>query len=191
MRDSLAEQPEGHRPFAARRFVAPSWLTASQPVSARLASHRERWVRVWKIECRQPPGGGDRPPAALVAVLAHAVFGVFAGWLAALAILFNPTALPGTVWLPLVVGAAVGVMSLASGWPRLAVLPVCVYGFAANWAYLDVPGRFDATVLTTLRADNVIVALPLALLIGCLFGWANARLINQLSAPDARTRGAG
>ena len=52
-------------------------------------------------------------------------------------------------------------------------------------------GCFDATVLATLRADNVIVALPLALLIGCLFGWANARLITQLSAPDARTRGAG
>ncbi|MDP2868889.1 DUF1097 domain-containing protein [Methyloversatilis sp.] len=131
-------------------------------------------------------GGSDHPPTALAAVLAHAVFGVFAGWLAALAILFNPTALPGTVWVPLVVGAAVGVMSLASGWPRLAVLPVCVYGFAANWAYLDVPGRFDPAVLTALRADNVIVALPLALLIGGLFGWANAKLIAQLSAPAAR-----
>src|SRR5436309_5796501 len=48
--------------------------------------------------------------------------------------------------------------------PRSTLFPyttlfrsVCVYGFAANWAYLDVPGRFDATVLTTLRADNVIV----------------------------------
>jgi hypothetical protein len=149
------------------------------------------WPMVIAWACFFHLGGGDRPPAALAAVLAHAVFGVFAGWLAALAILFNPTALPGTVWVPLVVGAAVGLMSLASGWPRLAVLPVCVYGFAANWAYLDVPGRFDATVLTTLRADNVIVALPLALLIGCLFGWANARLINQLSSPGARTRGAG
>jgi len=144
------------------------------------------WPMVIAWACFFHLGGGDRPPAALAAVLAHAVFGVFAGWLAALAILANPTALPGTVWVPLVVGAAVGVMSLASGWPRLAVLPVCVYGFAANWAYLDVPGRFDPAVLTALRADNVIVALPLALLIGGLFGWANAKLIAQLSAPAAR-----
>lgn len=144
------------------------------------------WPMVIAWACFFHLGGGDRPPAALAAVLAHAVFGVFAGWLAALAILFNPTALPGTVWVPLVVGAAVGVMSLASGWPRLAVLPVCVYGFAANWAYLDVPGRFDPAVLTALRADNVIVALPAALLIGGLFGWANARLIAQLSAPAVR-----
>lgn len=144
------------------------------------------WPMVIAWACFFHLGGGDRPPAALAAVLAHAVFGVFAGWLAALAILFNPTALPGTVWVPLVVGAAVGVMTLASGWPRLAVLPVCVYGFAANWAYLDVPGRFDPVVLTVLRTDNVIVALPLALLIGCLFGWANVKLIAQLSAPAAR-----
>lgn len=144
------------------------------------------WPMVIAWACFFHLGGGGRPPAALAAVLAHAVFGVFAGWLAAPAILFNPTALPGTVWVPLVVGAAVGVMSLASGWPRLAVLPVCVYGFAANWAYLDVPGRFDPAALTVLRADNVIVALPPALLIGCLFGWANVKLIAQLSAPAAR-----
>ncbi len=141
------------------------------------------WPMVIAWACFFHLGGGDHPPTALAAVLAHAVFGVFAGWLAALAILANPAALPGTVWVPLVVGAAVGVMSLASGWPRLAVLPVCVYGFAANWAYLDVPGRFDPAVLTALRTDNVIVALPLALLIGCLFGWANAKLIEHLSAP--------
>ncbi|WP_018230310.1 DUF1097 domain-containing protein [Methyloversatilis universalis] len=130
-------------------------------------------------------GGMQHAPSALLAVLAHAVFGVLAGWLAALAILANPTALPGTVWVPLVVGAAVGLMSAASGWSRLAVLPVCVYGFAANWAFLDVPGRFDPAVLTALRADNVLVALPPALLIGGLFGWANARLIVRLSAPAA------
>ena len=130
-------------------------------------------------------GGMQHAPSALLAVLAHAVFGVLAGWLAALAILANPTALPGTVWVPLVVGAAVGLMSAASGWSRLAVLPVCVYGFAANWAFLDVPGRFDPAVLTALRADNVMIALPPALLIGGLFGWANARLIARLSAPAA------
>jgi len=130
-------------------------------------------------------GGMQHAPSALLAVLAHAVFGVLAGWLAALAILANPTALPGTVWVPLVVGAAVGLMSAASGWSRLAVLPVCVYGFAANWAFLDVPGRFDPAVLTALRADNVMIALPPALLIGGLFGWANARLIARLSASAA------
>lgn len=130
-------------------------------------------------------GGMQHAPSALLAVLAHAVFGVAVGWLAALAILANPTALPGTVWVPLVVGAAVGLMSAASGWSRLAVLPVCVYGFAANWAFLDVPGRFDPAVLTALRADNVMIALPPALLIGGLFGWANVRLIARLSAPAA------
>ena len=77
-------------------------------------------------------GGMQHAPSALLAVLAHAVFGVAVGWLAALAILANPTALSGSVWVPLVVGAAVGLMSAASGWSRLAVLPVCVYGFAAN-----------------------------------------------------------
>ena len=130
-------------------------------------------------------GGMQHAPSALLAVLAHAVFGVAVGWLAALAILANPTALPGSVWVPLVVGAAVGLMSAASGWSRLAVLPVCVYGFAANWAFLDVPGRFDPAVLTALRADNVMIALPPALLIGGLFGWANVRLIARLSAPTA------
>jgi hypothetical protein len=140
------------------------------------------WTMVIAWACFFHLGGGDRPPAALAAVLAHAVFGVFAGWLAALAVLFNPTSLPLTLCLPAVIGVAVGAMSLASGWSRLAVLPVCVYGFAANWAYLDVPGRFDPAVLTTLRGDNVMVALPAALLIGCLFGWANARLIALLRA---------
>jgi hypothetical protein len=144
------------------------------------------WPMVIAWGCFFHLGGSDRPPAAIVAVLSHAVLGVAVGWLAALAILIQPlpALMPSTLWVPLVIGAAVGVMSAAAWWPRLAITPVCVYGFAANWAYLDTPGRFDVAVLTALRMDNVIIALPLALFAGCLFGWANARLIARLMQPS-------
>jgi mxaA protein len=142
------------------------------------------WPAVIAWACFFHLGGGTEPRAAITTILLSTTFGVFLGWLSAIAILTNPVAalIPDMLWGPLVIGVAVGILSLSAYWKPLSVTPVCVYGYAANWGYLDVPGRLDMHVLTSLDINNVMLALPCAVILGCVFGYVNAKLVGLLIA---------
>jgi hypothetical protein len=45
-----------------------------------------------------------------------------------------------------------------------------------------VPGRLDMHVLTSLDINNVMLALPCAVILGCVFGYVNAKLVGLLVA---------
>ncbi|WP_240483770.1 DUF1097 domain-containing protein [Methylobacillus sp. MM3] len=145
------------------------------------------WPLVIAWACFFHLGGGEKPRAAVVSVFVSTVFGVLMGWLSALAIMSNPIPelMPGTIWAALVIALAVGIISVCAYWKTLSITPVCIYGYAATWGYLDVPGRFDWAVLTALDWQNVVLVLPAAIAVGCAFAYVNARMVGMLvrSAP--------
>ncbi len=145
------------------------------------------WPLVIAWACFFHLGGGSEPRGAIVSVLVSTIFGVTMGWLSALAILNNPVAdlVPPGIWAALVIAAFIGAISACAYWRPLSITPVCVYGYAATWGYLDVPGRFDPTALTTLNAHNAILILPAAIALGCALGYLNARMVGMLIAKPA------
>jgi len=145
------------------------------------------WPLVIAWACFFHLGGGEKPRAAIVSVFVSTVFGVLMGWLSALAIMSNPIPelTPGSIWAALVIALAVGIISVCAYWKTLSITPVCIYGYAATWGYLDVPGRFDWAVLTAFDWQNVVLVLPVAIAVGCAFAYLNARMVGMLvrSAP--------
>lgn len=140
------------------------------------------WPLVIAWACFFHLGGGNEPRGAIVSVLVSTIFGVAMGWLSALAILNNPITdfvSPG-IWAALVIAVFVGAISACAYWRPLSITPVCIYGYAATWGYLDVPGRFDPTALTTLNTHNVILILPTAIALGCALGYLNAKMVGML-----------
>ena len=63
----------------------------------------------------------------------------------------------------------------------LAATPAIIYGYAAIWAFLSVPGRFDVTVLGSWGMENALIAVLVAILLGTGLGYANACLVNWLT----------
>ena len=155
-------------------------------VVALLALQEIKVLPIWPVfiawACFCHLGGGKEPRAAIRSLLVCLLFGVFMGWLSALAILTNPLGrtIPDPVSGAVIAGIAIGVISALAFWKALVATPVCVYGYAATWGFLDVPGRFDLSVLTSFSAENVMVALPCAFVFGGLSGYMNARLVDLL-----------
>ena len=145
------------------------------------------WPLVIAWACFFHLGGAEDARSAIQSVFVSTVFGVLMGWLSALAIMSNPTPelIPGTIWAALVIAVAIGIISVCAYWKTLSITPVCIYGYAANWGYLDVPGRFDWAVLTSFDWQNVVLVLPVAIAVGCAFAYINARMVGVLvrSAP--------
>jgi hypothetical protein len=127
-------------------------------------------------------GGGEDANGAAKALLTHMLFGVVMAWLCALAMQLYPPGLPvsGAVFAPLLIAASIGVIVVAANWPPLALTSVCIYGYAQVFAFLDVPGRFTVASLTSLSAQNVILAVPAGILVGCLCGYLNALCVSRL-----------
>ena len=140
------------------------------------------WPLVIAWACFFHLGGGLQPRDAIKTVLVGTVFGVLIGWLSALTLMVNPLPefVSGPIWAVLVISAAVGFISVCAYWKIFAITPVCIYGYAATWGFLDVPGRFDWEVLTSLDWQNVVLALPVAIAMGCAFAWFNARMVGAL-----------
>ncbi|MEZ0247015.1 MAG: DUF1097 domain-containing protein [Methylophilaceae bacterium] len=145
------------------------------------------WPLVIAWACFFHLGGAEDARSAIISVFVSTVFGVLMGWLSALIIMNNPIPelLPGTIWAALVIAIAVGIISVCAYWKSLSITPVCIYGYAASWGYLDVPGRFDWNVLTSFDWQNVVLVLPVAIAVGCAFAYVNARMVGMLvqSAP--------
>lgn len=145
------------------------------------------WPLVIAWACFFHLGGAEDAGSAIRSVFISTVFGVLMGWLSALIIMINPAPelVPGNLWAAGVIATAVGIISVCAYWKTLSITPVCIYGYAATWGFLDVPGRFDWSVLTAFSWQNVILVLPAAIAIGCAFAWVNARMVGMLvrSAP--------
>lgn len=174
-------------PFALQPLVAVTLCSVVLTALVVLLMQSIQILSIWPLviawACFFHLGGGEQPRAAMVSVMLSTIFGVFMGWLSALAILNNPvTALlaPG-LWAALVIAVFVGIISACAYWKPFSITPVCIYGYAATWGYLDVPGRFDFAVLTSLNLQNVILILPAAIAAGCAFGYFNARLVGMLT----------
>jgi len=56
----------------------------------------------------------------------------------------------------------------------LAVTPAIIYGYAAIWAFLSVPGRFDPGVLQSPTFNNAPIAIIVAVFLGTCCGYVNA-----------------
>jgi hypothetical protein len=127
-------------------------------------------------------GGGEDPRGAAKALLSCALFGVFMAWLNALLILINPAGawLPGTIFAPILIAISIGVIVAAASWKPLSTTSVCIYGYAAVWAFLDAPGRFELAKLTSYSAENVLLAVPCGIVLGCLCGYLNAKCVGLL-----------
>lgn len=136
-------------------------------------------------------GGGEDPAGAARSLLACMLFGVATAWSNAVAIQLYPPGLPisGALFAPLLIGLSIGVVVLASNWPPLALTSVCIYGYAQVFAFFEGPGRFTLESLTSLSAQNALVAVPAGIVLGCLCGYANALVVGRLVSgytPSAR-----
>lgn len=173
-------------PFALQPLVAVTLCSVVLTALVVLLMQNIRILPIWPLviawACFFHLGGGEQPRAAMASVMLSTIFGVLMGWFSALAILDNPVAAvlaPGP-WAALVIAVFVGIISACAYWKPFSITPVCIYGYAATWGYLDVPGRFDFAVLTSLNLQNVVLILPAAITAGCAFGYLNARLVGML-----------
>lgn len=145
------------------------------------------WAMFIAWACFFHLGGGEKPGETVLKASLHLGVGAVASWLSALLLLANPFAGPWAelLWGPAVIAAAIGLLMRASLLPWLAATPAIIYGYAAIWAFLVVPGRFDAALLRSAGMENALVAVLAAVLLGTGLGYVNARLAQWL----ARERG--
>jgi hypothetical protein len=120
--------------------------------------------------------GGDND--ALKTTIVGNIFGVVAGWVAALAILYIPLAgvLTLPLWAGIVIVITVIIVVLASSIPALASIPASVYGYACAFAFLlQTPDKLTKAALVSPSFDNVLVVVIVSMVIGALFGWASGK----------------
>ncbi len=130
--------------------------------------------------------GGDG--AALKTTIIGNIFGVIAGWVAALAILYIPLAgaLSLPLWAGIVVLVVVVIVCLATSIPALANIPASVYGFACAFAFLlQTPEKLTQAALVSPSFDNVLVVVIVSMVIGALFGWASGKGAGALAKSES------
>lgn len=130
--------------------------------------------------------GGDS--GALKTTIIGNIFGVVAGWVAALGILYIPLAgaLSLPLWAGIVVLVVVVVVCLATSIPALANIPASVYGFACAFAFLlQTPEKLTKEALVSPSFDNVLVVVIVSMVIGALFGWASGKGAGALAKSES------
>jgi len=145
------------------------------------------WATFIAWACFFHMGGGDKPNQAFVTTNVHMGIGAIASWLSALLLFTNPfaTGLANQLWAPVLIGIVIAILVRMSTWPWLAMTSAIVYGYAAIWAFLSLPGTFNVEALMTLSFQNAVIAILVAVFIGTCGGYANARLVNLLAnEPD-------
>jgi Protein of unknown function (DUF1097) len=129
-------------------------------------------------------GGGGDPNKALAKAVTHAWFGVACGWVSAFLVLVGPPAeiINPLLWAGIVVGLTLLTIGLAAHVAWFSITPVCVYGFAMNWGFLlNVPAHFTVSSMLSFSLANSLIAVPISILIGVCFGWAQAWLARKLA----------
>ena len=152
-----------------------------------LAMSRFPAVPLWAMfiawACFFHLGGSEKPGETVFKVNMHMGLGALASWLSALLLLVNPFAGPWAelLWGPAVIAGAIALLMRTSLIAWLAATPAIIYGYAAIWAFLSVPGRFDVAVLGSWGMENALIAVLVAILLGTGLGYANACLVNWLT----------
>ena len=152
-----------------------------------LAMSRFPAVPLWAMfiawACFFHLGGGDSPRGTWLKVILHMGLGAFASWLSALLLLANPFngPLAQLLWGPVLIACAIALLMRTSLVPWLATTPAIIYGYAAIWAFLSVPGRFDQAALRSAGLENAIVAVLGAIVLGTCLGYINACIANWLA----------
>ena len=126
--------------------------------------------------------GGDND--ALKTTIIGNIFGVAAGWVAALVIVYVPLGgeLPPGLWAGIVVLVVVVIVCLATAIPALASIPTSVYGFACAFAFLlQTPEKLTQAALVSPSFDNALVVVIVSMVIGALFGWASGKGAGALA----------
>lgn len=141
------------------------------------------WSLVVAWACFFHLGGDKNPSEASKLVLINLLLGILSGWTSALLIVNGPafTMLNMNLWAPLVIGLAIGVITVLSLYKNFIVPPVVIYGFSINWAYLSSQGMLNQSILTQFSLQNVLISTTLSILLGCLFGYINSISVKRLS----------
>ncbi len=131
--------------------------------------------------------GGDN--AALKTTIIGTAFGVVAGWVAALVIVYVPLAeaLTLPLWAGIVVLVTVVIVVLASSIPAFSVIPASVYGYACAFAFLllQTPSKMTPEALIAPSFDNVLINVIVSMAIGAVFGWLSGKGAGMLAKSDA------
>ena len=156
-----------------------------------LAMSRFPAVPLWAMfiawACFFHLGGSEKPGETVFKVNMHMGLGALASWLSALLLLVNPFAGPWAelLWGPAVIAGAIALLMRTSLIAWLAATPAIIYGYAAIWALLSLPGRFDIAVLCSWSMENALIAVLVAVLLGTCLGYINACLANWLTRERA------
>ena len=173
------------------KINAPAFAAALLTMLVLLAMQQFPFIPLWALfiswACFFHLGGGEKPGETLLVTNIHLWTGIVASWLSALLLLANPftDTMLAPVWGPVIIGLVIGLLVRMSLLPWLAATPAIIYGYAAVWAFLSVPGRFDATLLRFLTFDNAVIALLVASLLGTCLGYVNARFVAWLTREHA------
>lgn len=145
------------------------------------------WAMFMAWACFFHLGGSEKPGETMLTANLHMGLGALASWLSALLLFANPFAGPWAelLWGPVVIACAIGLLMRTSLVSWLAATPAIIYGYAAIWAFLSVPGRFDVAVLRSSGMENALIAVLVAIVLGTCLGYVNAGLARWL----ARERG--
>lgn len=126
--------------------------------------------------------GGDNE--ALRTTIVGNIFGVIAGWVAALAILYIPLAdaLTLPLWAGIVVAVTVVIVCLASAIPALSSIPASVYGYACAFAFLlQTPEKLTQAALISPDFNNVLIVVVVSMVGGALFAYVSAKLAGAMT----------
>lgn len=128
--------------------------------------------------------GGAEHNLAYYATIRHFGLGISAAWLSAIIVLNNPfsSALVSEWWPPIIIGLMIALLSRMAVIRSFAVTPAIIYGYAATFAFLSIPGAFSMQSLVSLTMHNAIIAMIISTVIGASAGYINALLVNLLLA---------
>jgi hypothetical protein len=142
------------------------------------------WALVVAWACFFHLGGANNPNLVAKELLTNSIIGTLIGWVSALLILSNPIPILSEygLWGPLVIGLAIALITAFDSFKPMSITPVVIYGFALNWGFLSVPGMLNLKMLTAIDMKNVVIAVPVALFLGALFGFINVFSIRVLAS---------
>jgi Protein of unknown function (DUF1097) len=153
------------------------------------------WGAVIAWGCFFHTGGDTR---ALAITIPGNILGILTAWTIGVALNHNP-GFYDPLWAGLLVFVLVIIMVFIAF--QLAVhlklptliVPATFYGAAATFALMvQTPGRLAQQVLLSASLENPLVAMPVAMIIGALLGFATAKMTVALAAgaplPDPSAR---
>lgn len=126
--------------------------------------------------------GGVNPKQAFFANILHLSLGVFAAWLSAIALIFNPfdTAVGAQLWGPVLIGVMIAVLSRMGTLTSFCVTPAVIYGYAGTFAFLTTPGMFSIDHLLSLSFNNALITMLFSIVLGTGAAYLNAMLVGIL-----------